>query len=192
MTLKDPASREASREYVSFALRSLAVVVATLLLVISVANFFHVQVFRVSGASMEPTLRNNSLTAITTDPAREVQRGDIVLFEFPEAWQKHNTESANFVVKRVTALPGDSVRVTPEGVFVSGGSSYPHPSGYRCSPNIQFRVPQNTVFVMGDNPAQSFDSRFLACSGELDIAFVPLSDVKHKGVETLGSIGGYL
>ena len=103
-------------------------------------------------------------------PIREVRRGDIVVFRFP---QQPDTD----FVKRVVALPDEAVYIENKQVFIDGKpleepyalyqdpEIYPRTAGlpepYRSRDQFgPFVVPRGEYFVMGDNRDRSNDSRF--------------------------------
>jgi inner membrane protease subunit 2 len=79
---------------------------------------------------------------------RELKRGDVVMFRKP-----HDPEG--FSVKRVLALPGDSV--LRDTRMVSRGNKNGRKFGFGAVP-AQFTVPPGHVFVEGDNWRKSLDS----------------------------------
>lgn len=118
---------------------------------------FVLQVARVEGQSMAPTLQNqdrliiNKLTYHLTSP----RRGDIVMLYYPLDPEKS-------FVKRVIAEPGDTVKITDGVVYVNNvrlQDSYV-PASYRghddWGPEV---IPEGYYFVMGDHRNDSSDSR---------------------------------
>jgi type IV secretory pathway protease TraF len=65
-------------------------------------------------------------------------------------------------LKQIAALPGDTVRVTPEGSYVNG-RLWPHSAIPAGAPNHfpfgTYRIHQHQLWVLGDNPL-SYDSRY--------------------------------
>jgi type IV secretory pathway protease TraF len=65
-------------------------------------------------------------------------------------------------LKQVAALPGDTVRVTPEGTYVNG-RPWPHSGIPTGAPNHfpfgTYRIHPHQLWVLGDNPL-SYDSRY--------------------------------
>ncbi len=110
--------------------------------------------FVVEGASMEPALANRALLIVDTVLAdwRPFRRGEVVVFRFPR-------NPAVEYVKRVVALPGETVMVAHGRVFVDGTAlTEPYlrePARYSWGPR---RVPEGNVFVLGDNRNSSSDS----------------------------------
>jgi signal peptidase I len=119
--------------------------------------------FYVGSRSMVPTLKvwDRVLIDKLAYDLEEPQRGDIVLFESPDG-------DKDPLIKRVVALPGDSVELRKGELLVNGErveESYLHrrPCVHGIPRTCSFgpeTVPKNHVFVMGDNRANSFDSRF--------------------------------
>ncbi len=140
--------------------------------------------FVVEGASMEPTLSNRALLIVDTvfTSLRPFHRGDVVVFRFPR------NPSVEYV-KRVIALPGETVMVAHGYVFVNGS---PLAEPYLREPVRYFwgpaTVPSGSVFVLGDNRNSSSDSHVW---GPLPIDFVvgrawltlrPFSLIAHGSV----------
>jgi signal peptidase I len=121
--------------------------------------------FIVESVSMEPTLLGGDrLVAIRQ---KEYLRGDIVIVRDP-------LERNGYLVKRVIGVSGDTVEIKLAAVFVNGqylSEPYrPEPIDYTMSPYL---VPQNFVFVLGDNSNFSVDSHNWAAAIRESDAIVP-------------------
>ena len=160
-----------------------------LLLALFIRTFI-VQAFKIPSGSMIPTLQIgdhilvNKLSYGVRIPFLEhylasfqkVQRGDVIVFIFPE------DRSKDFI-KRVIGVAGDSVEVRDKRIYING-KQVDDPHGHfegddPQSPGLPSRdgygprvVPENHIFVMGDNRDRSYDSRFWG--------FVSLEDVRGK------------
>jgi len=142
-----------------------------LLLVLSLLGFYffayrRAQFFRVPSASMEPTLLIGD--QIVTMKESAYGRGDIVVLADPEDFK-------SFIVKRITAVAGDTVFITGGALFVNGEYvSEPYltdPPNYLMRP---YTVPEGHVFLLGDNRNNSDDSHLWEEKGR------PLSDITGK------------
>lgn len=101
---------------------------------------------------------------------RDVERGDVIVFEFPLDENKTFFERRDFI-KRVIGLPGDTVEIRDKHVFVNG-KLYSIPQETHKDDNTipavasprdfagPIKVPADSYFVMGDNRDYSYDSRF--------------------------------
>ncbi len=93
------------------------------------------------------------------------QRGDIVVFRFPEDEEKD-------FIKRIVGVPGDTVELRNKMVLVNKEPLDDKAFTQRIDPGIMdhtinprdnfgpVTVPEGSYFVMGDNRDQSLDSRF--------------------------------
>ncbi len=116
----------------------------------------------VLGASMEPTLHSGDRIFVSRVAYRisDVNRGDVIIIESPK-----NPDIE--YVKRVIALPGETLLIKEGDVYIDGYLlEEPYLSektnlwenGF-TEENIPYVVPENHVFVMGDNRPRSSDSR---------------------------------
>jgi signal peptidase I len=81
-------------------------------------------------------------------------RGNIVAF-------RHDGDSREIFIKRVIAVPGDRVRIDRGSVYVNGVKlDEPYVRYGDGRSFAQLTVPEGTVYVLGDNRANSEDSRF--------------------------------
>jgi len=116
---------------------------------------FIVMVSVVPTTSMVPTLKvgDRLLVNRMVFRFREPQRGDIVVF-------KSVVDDRDYV-KRLIALPGETIEVRKGIVYINGQEiSFP---GVNIQYDYDFQdpvtVPPNHFFMMGDNRANSADSR---------------------------------
>jgi signal peptidase I len=152
---------------------------------------FLIQPFYVPSESMLPTIEVNDRVMISklnyqfADP----QRGDIVVFispfndeidneSFIDSVVRHvleavgiRTASADDLIKRVVAVGGDTVEVKG-GYLIVNGLQINEPYLMSQGPMPDFGaivVPPESVFVMGDNRAVSYDSRKFGAIPEDDL-----------------------
>jgi len=184
LTETDSQSKRKSivREYAE------AILIA-LLLALFIRTFV-VQAFKIPSGSMLNTLLigdhilvnkfiygiKNPFSGNTWIPVKKPERGDIVVFKYP-------INPAQDYIKRVVGVAGDQIEIKNKKVYVNGelqDESYAiFLDNKILSPGKQSRdnmemitVPANSLFVMGDNRDNSYDSRFWK--------FVDLKAVKGK------------
>lgn len=165
-----PYKKSILREYAE------SIVVAVVLALIIRA--FIVQAFKIPSGSMEDTLLIGDHLLVSkfiygtrlpfTDTRilkiRDPERGDVIVFEYPEDPRKD-------FIKRVIGVPGDVVEGRDKKVYVNG-QLYANPHEVHKesemipkeqNPRDTFgpvTVPADSYFVMGDNRDRSYDSRF--------------------------------
>lgn len=108
----------------------------------------------------------------------EPNRGDIVIFPFPD-------DPAKDYIKRIVAVGGDTIEIKDKKVLLNGNVLHePYvmhqdkrilPKDFQPRDNFDLiKVPDDSVFVMGDNRDNSYDSRFWG--------FVKKSSIKGKAI----------
>ena len=124
------------------------------MLALLLAAFF-VRFPQVSGLSMEPHIRSGEYVIINTFAYRlgAPHRGEIVAF-------RHDSDARAVFIKRVVGLPGERIRIERGRVYVDGRTldePYVAMTDDRSFPEVT--VPPASVYVLGDNRANSEDSR---------------------------------
>jgi signal peptidase I len=130
---------------------------------------FLFQQYYIDGPSMESTLHPSDRVLVNKMSYRlhDVNRGDVVVFDRVTSADQHDD-----LIKRVIALPGERLEVRSCVIYIDGVRldepylsdellSQPDPVS-QCGVHtdmIPTVVPEDMVFVMGDNRPQSFDSR---------------------------------
>jgi signal peptidase I len=118
---------------------------------------FVVQPVKVEGTSMQPQLVDQERIFVNRFIYRfsDIHRGDIVVFWYPK-------DSTKSFIKRVVAVPGDSVEIQTGSVYVNGtrlDEPYLKPE-FRDYKSFQRAVvPPGQYFVLGDHRNSSNDSR---------------------------------
>ena len=123
-------------------------------IVVFVVSRTAIQSFVVIGSSMEPSFEEGQRLLINKAiyHFREPQRGEVIVFHPPTSQQTD-------YIKRIIALPGDTVEIKEGAVYVNGSELYePYiedPPGYTFN---EKEIPANNYFVLGDNRNNSNDS----------------------------------
>ncbi|MEL7209842.1 MAG: signal peptidase I [Actinomycetota bacterium] len=134
-------------------------VIGGALAVALVIQAFLVQAFYIPSGSMEPTLNVGDRVLVNklSYDLHDVNRGDLVVFERPDGAQGDIKD----LIKRVIALPGETVEIRGGTVLVDGRVlEEPYlADGEVLADFAAVDVPEGTVFVMGDNRDDSNDSR---------------------------------
>jgi len=155
---------------------------------------FIIQAFKIPSGSMLETLQigdqilvNKFIYGVkipftegkTLIPVKDPQKGDIIVFKYPE-------DPSKDFIKRVVATGGDTLEIIDKKLYVNDklveGKPYAvHksqdiiPGKFSTRDNLRkIKVPENKLFVMGDNRDNSHDSRFWG--------FVDLRAVKGKAM----------
>lgn len=150
---------------------------------------FFVQAFKIPTGSMRPTLIEGDIilvnkfiygpkvpfTGLRLPGLRQPQRGDIIVFIYPENPKKD-------FIKRLIALEGETVEIKNGTVYVNDkplldplfSKRYYYNRGDYAPEDSKIVVPKDSYFVLGDNSASSQDSRFWG--------FVPKKNVLGRAI----------
>ena len=124
----------------------------------------------VVGASMEPTLhcakpragcRAERRDDVVVRDEKKIERREIVAFRVG-AKARRMCGAGGLFIKRVVATAGDDVSFRAGAVYVNGVRLHEHYANGPTDPGeagAEIQVPPNHLFVLGDNRAQSCDSR---------------------------------
>jgi signal peptidase I len=135
----------------------LVILAVAFVLVFGFVRPFVLEAFRIPSESMVPTLLVGDRVFVNKFIYRltEPERGDVVVFESVNGGEED-------LIKRIVALAGDEVEVR-NGTLLVNGEAREEPYLNRNLPfNDSYgpsEVPEGHVFVMGDNRANSADSR---------------------------------
>jgi len=151
------------KKYLEFAWELLQIAIIALVVVLPI-RYFLFQPFIVSGESMAPNFESGDYLIVDEISYRfsAPQRGDVVIFNagFIQGY------SGQRFIKRVIGLPGETVIVANGKVEIikDGKTSTLNekylPADLKTYPDTNKTLKASEYFVMGDNRAQSYDSRF--------------------------------
>lgn len=186
----DPHPRTRSRWLEIPVLVGIAIVLAM------AVKLFVVQAFSIPSTSMVPTLERGDRIVVCRAClfVDDVDRGDVIVFAGAERgapdrgvvggvlhWLGETLGVAapphDDFVKRVAGLPGDTVEIDRTGALFVNGAPVAEPYLARPVPRQAFpptTVPDDMLFVLGDNRADSGDSR---CPPPSCTGLVPVGDV---------------
>lgn len=139
---------------------------------------FVIQAFKIPSGSMRPTLLEGDKLFVNKYVYRfePPKRGDIIVFKYPSDPKKD-------FIKRLVASGGETVEIRDGKIWIDGkvledpdsfGKFYYYNHDPYGGPDEKIKIPENMYYVLGDNSANSTDSRFWG--------FVPKSNVLGKAV----------
>lgn len=169
-----------------------AILIAVVLVI--VIRVFIFKPYIVDGPSMHPNFYTGERLIVSEwiYHLRKPHHGEVVVF--------HATKDRDYI-KRVIALPGETISISKGQVFVNGApieepyiadavKQYKEETGGEYNADFpEQTVPEGSVFVLGDNRVNSTDSRIIGpvsygkIIGRADIVFWPLNKltiVKHE------------
>ncbi|WAH39146.1 signal peptidase I [Alicyclobacillus dauci] len=158
-----------------------------------------VQANVVPSSSMYPTIPGVSPSnfalildnKMATEFGQQIYRGEVVVFHFPD-------DPSKLYVKRVIGLPGDTVKVTANQVYINGkplNESNPNIARSNGIETGTWKVPAGHYFMLGDNRPPSDDSRMWvhkyvsrsAIVGEAQFVLYPLNKMSSISQSLSGS-----
>ena len=137
-------------------IKEISIYLLIIVMVILIRTFIITPV-RVNGTSMDPTLKNGEIMILNKIKynKNDIKRFDIVVID----------EGDKAIIKRVIGLPGETVEYKDNKLYINGKETEdPYPSTETDDFSItdigHTKVPGDCYFVMGDNRANSLDSRY--------------------------------
>lgn len=133
-------------------------IVVAVLVALFITRFVIVNAVVPTGSMKNTIMPNDRLIASRLSYIfSDVERGDIIVFPYPDDEEK-------LFVKRVIGLPGEAVQIVNGSVYIDGELLE---EDYVSSPIIDatqnsgpYIVPEDSLFMMGDNRQSSEDSRY--------------------------------
>ena len=171
------------------------VVVVIAIVIAFLLRTYVVATYSIPSGSMEPTLQVGDRIVVDklSYDLHGVDRGNIIVFSTPPKEDCAGPPVSD-LVKRVIGLPGETISLSAGRVYINGHvlhepwlpaavrtETYPGPSQEPYALHNPYRVPQDDVYVMGDNRTFSCDSRYWGpvaestIVGKVDLRIWPLS-----------------
>lgn len=175
--LKRLRRKQNSRRIFRQTVFSLLVVAAVAVL----AAMLFFPIFRVTGSSMEPTLHPKEIVVCLK--SSRFESGDLVAFYY----------NNKVLLKRVIGTAGDTIEIDDSGNVFVNGSQLDEPyitkkSLGQCDIDFPYQVPDNRIFVMGDNRETSVDSRTTAVGCIADEYVIGKVFLRVWPLERMGSL----
>ena len=161
--------------------RLIIICVAAFVLALSVRTFVFQETI-VQGSSMKPTFQNGDklLLSKISYTITKPKRYDVVVFTTPEN---------ELFIKRVIGLPGETVAISGGSIYINNKQLLDDPVAedikYAGRAEEGVTLAENEYFVLGDNRANSFDSRYDS------VGDVNIKNIDGKIFLRLGSIGKF-
>lgn len=151
------------------------IIVTSLAIALVITHFIRPTL--VQGSSMYPTLEEKDYLIINRVAYNKKlpEKEDIIVFK-TELLQDNGKKKD--LVKRVIGLPGDHIKISDNSVYLNGdllNEEYLS-SSVVTEGNIDITIPDDYIFVMGDNRQHSMDSR------DPDVGLVKIEDIMGKVV----------
>ncbi|OPJ63557.1 signal peptidase I [Clostridium oryzae] len=126
--------------------------------------------FKISipSSSMYPTLKiGDQAFATRVYGEKSIKRGDILIF--------YSKELKELLIKRVIGLPGERVKIDKKGqVYINDSKINQSYVKNKSDETGNFKVPAHSYLFLGDNRANSWDSRYW------DKPYINIKDIKGK------------
>jgi signal peptidase I len=163
----EKATKDSKKEAIEWVQAIVTAVVLALLI-----RIYLFEIILVVGESMVPTLDDGDRVFVSKIVyiIGEPERGDLVIFKTPE-------DGRTSYVKRLIGLPGDQVRIEDGVVYVNDEPlAEPYIAEQPYNDFALETVPEDKIFVLGDNRNHSKDSR------DYHVGFVPMDNLVGKAM----------
>lgn len=147
----------------------ISIIIAAVIAIIIKGFIF--DIIRVSETSMLPNIHDGDRIVVEKISLynKNIKRGDIFILN-------PGSKGRGLYIKRIIGLPGEKLEIKDGNVYINGKQlkeDYLAPGTY-TEGNFNLIIPQNTVFVLGDNREVSEDSRYLGP--------IPFKNLKGRAV----------
>ena len=138
------------------------------------------EAFRIPTGGMKPTLVPGDRFFVRKGKKYVPKRGDVVVFKSPD-------DPDICFVQRIAGLPGETIKIKDKILYIDGRKvQYPALENTEYiygefGVEEPYKVPENCFFVLGDNTANSNDSRFFGA--------ISLSDLIGKAYKIYWPVG---
>ncbi len=199
-------------------IRDSIIIIITFIIILFLVESLIMQPVKMKQESMFPTIKQNEIWLIdkwSKTIGEEIKKGDIIMFESPlEKYisdengiiAKYDEKSSENLIKRVIATEGEHIQIKDNRVYVNDKKieeEYLYKqystedSGRYPYYFLDLVVPEDCIFVMGDNRRDSVDSRSFGCipidkvKGKLGNKIYPINEeyTREDLVEILDEIG---
>lgn len=157
-------------------LREIAEFALIVVLVVLPIRYFIAEPYIVTGVSMADTYATGHYLIINKFEHKigDIDRGDVLVFQSP-------VEKDKFYIKRVIGLPGETISIRDEQVYITTEASSneellleePYASSATYG-TTRMDLADDEYFMMGDNRLESFDSRSWGALHESNIRGEPM------------------
>jgi signal peptidase I len=155
-------------------------------------NLIVPKTYKIPAGSMLPTIYTGDYVVVNRNAYADhpVEKGDIIVFQKP-------TKKTIDYIKRVVATPGDTVEIRDKKLFLNGTEQVEEFTIFTnseilpgtVSPKDNFgpkTIPENELFVLGDNRDNSIDSRYFGLvhielvKGKLMFVYWSWDNINHS------------
>jgi signal peptidase I len=159
-------NKEFTKDILGYALTFIISIFITILI-----NKFVLSRADIDGMSMQCTLQDKDVTFVEkiSSLTHNFKRGQIVIFN-------SNNKNKDIYIKRIIGVAGDQIQINNGKVYLNKNQlteSYLNANTVTTTGpylgNTAYTVPPGYVFVLGDNRADSLDSRFFGVVNVKDI-----------------------
>jgi len=152
----------------------------------------YLEAFKIPSGAMIHTLEigDHILVSKRHYKKNPIARGDIIVFTRNDDPKTEEDESKVNIIKRVIGLPGDQIKIH-DNILKLNGSDLSEPYALYDEGSIErptlgpITVPNDSVFLLGDNRDHSKDSRYWPET------FIPITNIKGKALYIYWSWAGH-
>lgn len=158
------------------------VFILTVAAIVIPIRYFVAQPFVVEGKSMSPTFETSQYLLVDqlTYRFKQPARGDVVVFKQNIEDQNHVTVAEKYLIKRIIGLPNETIKIDGEDIYIK----FPNQDEFvrieedyiefPKSTQLEKKLAEDEFFVLGDNRANSLDSRFFGAISKKEIVGRPI------------------